>query len=50
MQPNMRYRVEEVAACQDIGRTRTRNLLKLLVNDGKVAKTGTTKMKRYQVR
>ncbi len=50
MQPNMKYKVEEVAVWLGIGRTRTRDLLKLLVNDGKVTETGTTKMKRYQIR
>ena len=32
-----------------IGRTRTRTLLKMLVADGKILETGTTKMKRYQM-
>ena len=50
MQPNVKYKVEEVAAWLGIGRTRTRNLLKLLVSDGKVTETGTTKMKRYEIR
>ncbi len=50
MQPNTKYKVEEVAVWLGIGRTRTRDLLKLLVNDGKVTETGTTKMKRYQIR
>lgn len=50
MQPNMKYKVEEVADWLGIGRTRTRNLLKLLVDDNKVTETGATKMKRYQIR
>lgn len=50
MQPNMKYKVEEVADWLGIGRTRTRNLLKLLVDDNKVTETGMTKMKRYQIR
>ena len=50
MQPNIKYKVEEVAVWLKIGRTRTRNLLKLLVDDGKVIETGTTKMKRYQIK
>lgn len=49
MQPNTKYKVEEVAAWLDVGRTRTRSLLKLLVDDGKVSETGMTKMKRYQI-
>lgn len=49
MQPNIKYKVEEVAVWLDVGRTRTRNLLKLLVDDGKITETGTTKMKRYQI-
>ena len=44
MQPNMKYKVEEVADWLGIGRTRTRNLLKLLVDDNKVTETGMTKM------
>lgn len=39
----MKYKVEEVAVWLGIGRTRTRSLLKLLVNDGKVAETGMKK-------
>ena len=49
MQPNIKYKVEEVAVWLDVGRTRTRNILKLLVDDGKIIATGTTKMKRYQI-
>ncbi len=49
MQPNIKYKVEEVAVWLEVGRTRTRNLLKLLVDDGKIVETGTTKMKRYQI-
>ena len=49
MQPNIKYKVEEVAVWLDVGRTRSRNLLKLLVDDGKIIETGTTKMKRYQI-
>ena len=49
MQPNIKYKVEEVAVWLDVGRTRARTLLKLLVDDGKIIETGTTKMKRYQI-
>ncbi len=49
MQPNIKYKVEEVAVWLAVGRTRSRNLLKLLVDDGKIIETGTTKMKRYQI-
>ena len=49
MQPNIKYKVEEVAVWLNVGRTRTRNLLKLLVDDGKITETGSTKMKRYQI-
>lgn len=31
----------------NVGRTRVRTLLKLLVADGKISETGATKMKRY---
>lgn len=47
MQPDMEYKVAEVAEWLVIGRTRT--LLKMLVADGKILETGTTKMKRYQM-
>lgn len=50
MQPNIKYKVEEVAVWLAVGRTRTRNLLKLLVDDGMVIESGTTKMKRYQMK
>ncbi len=49
MQPDMEYKVAEVAEWLVIGRTRTRTLLKMLVADGKILETGTTKMKRYQM-
>ena len=42
-------RVEKVTVWLDVGRTRARNLLKLLVEDGRVAETGTTKKKRYYI-
>ncbi len=49
MEPDKKYKVEEVAVRLHVGRTRARSLLKLLVEDGKVAETGTTKLKRYQI-
>ena len=49
MQPDTKYRVEEAAVWLEIGRTRARNILKLLVEEGRIAETGTTKMKRYQL-
>ncbi len=48
MQPNIKYKVEEVAVWLEVGRTR--NLLKLLVDDGMVIESGTTKIKRYQMK
>ncbi len=48
MQPDMEYKVTEVAQWLDVGRTRARTLLKMLIIDGKILETGTTKMKRYQ--
>ena len=49
MQPDMEYKVTEVAQWLDVGRTRARTLLKMLIIDGKILETGTTKMKRYQI-
>ena len=49
MQPGGKYKVEEVAEWLNVGRTRTRTLLKTLVADGKVSETGATKMKRYSL-
>ncbi len=47
MQPYVEYKVEEAAGWLNVGRTRARTLLKLLVADGKISETGATKMKRY---
>ena len=47
MQPNVEYKVEEAAEWLNVGRTRARTLLKMLVADGKISETGATKMKRY---
>ncbi|MCM1122909.1 MAG: hypothetical protein NC416_10020 [Eubacterium sp.] len=47
MQPDTGYKVEEVAEWLDVGRTRARTLLKILVADRKISETGSTKMKRY---
>lgn len=47
MQPNVEYKVEEVAEWLNVGRTRARTLLKLLVVYGEISETGATKMKRY---
>ncbi len=49
MQPNVEYKVEEAAGWLNVGRTRARTLLKILVIDGKVSEKGATKMKRYQI-
>lgn len=49
MQPDMEYKVTEVAQWLEVGRTRARTLLKMLIIDGKILETGTTKMKRYQM-
>ena len=47
MQLGVEYRVEEAAQWLNVGRTRARTLLKMLVADGKISETGATKMKRY---
>ena len=47
MQPYVEYKVEEAAGWLNVGQTRARTLLKLLVVDGKISETGATKMKRY---
>lgn len=47
MRPDVEYKVEEVAGWLNVGRSRTRTLLKILVADGKISETGATKMKRY---
>lgn len=47
MQPDVEYKVEEVAEWLNVGRTRARTLLKLLVVYGEISETGATKMKRY---
>ena len=49
MQPDVEYKVEEVAEWLGIGRTRARTLVKMLVDDGKISEVGVTKMKRYCV-
>ncbi|MDE5596398.1 MAG: hypothetical protein K2J04_01025, partial [Lachnospiraceae bacterium] len=49
MQPDVEYKVEEVAEWLNVGRTRARTLLKMLVADGEISETGVTKMKRYCV-
>jgi len=49
MQPEKEYKVEEVADWLDVGRSRARTLLKMLVDDNKVVETGITKMKRYRI-
>ena len=49
MQPNAKYKVEEVAEWMNVGRTRARTLLQMLVADGKISETGVTKMKRYYI-
>ena len=49
MQLNVEYKVEEAAMWLNIGRTRARTLLKMLVADGKISETGATKMKRYRI-
>lgn len=49
MQPEEKYKVEEVAEWLGVGRTRARTLLKMLVADDKILETGATKMKRYQI-
>ena len=48
-QPDSEYKVEEVAEWLNVGRTRARALLKMLVADGEISETGATKMKRYLV-
>ncbi len=50
MQPDSEYKVEEVANWLKVGRTRTRILLKMLVEEGKILETGITKMKRYKAK
>lgn len=50
MQLEKEYKVEEVADWLDVGRTRARTLLKMLVDDNKVIETGITKMKRYRIK
>ncbi len=47
MQLGVEYKVEEAAQWLNVGRTRARTLLKMLVADGKISETGATKMKRY---
>lgn len=47
MQPDIKYKVEDVAEWLDVGRTRARTLLKILVAEGKISETGITKTKRY---
>ena len=47
MQPNVEYKVEEAAMWLNVGQTRARTLLKMLVADGKISETGAAKMKRY---
>ncbi|MCM1542377.1 MAG: putative DNA binding domain-containing protein [Blautia sp.] len=49
MYPNVEYKVEEVAEWLEVGRTRTRTLLKILVAEGRVSETGATKMRRYRI-
>lgn len=48
MQPDSEYKVEEVANWLKVGRTRI--LLKMLVEEGKILETGITKMKRYKAK
>ena len=50
MQPDSEYKIEEVADWLKVGRTRTRILLKMLVEEGKILETGITKMKRYKAK
>lgn len=50
MQPEKEYKVEEVADWLEVGRTRARTLLKMLVDNGEILETGITKMKRYRLR
>ena len=42
MQPNVEYKVEEAAGWLNVGRTRARTLLKMLVIDGKISEKGAT--------
>lgn len=50
MQPDTEYKVEEVSEWLNVGRSRTRTLLKTLVLEGTILETGVTKMKRYKRR
>ena len=49
MQPDVEYKVEEVAEWLNVGRTRARTLLKMLVDNGEISETGVTKIKRYYI-
>ena len=49
MQPDVEYKVDEAAEWLNVGRTRARTLLKMLVADGEISETGATKRKRYRV-
>lgn len=49
MQPDLEYKVEDAAQWLEVGRTRARNLLKMLVDDGEIMETGATKMRRYKL-
>lgn len=49
MQPDVEYKVDETAEWLNVGRTRARTLLKMLVADGEISETGATKRKRYRV-
>ena len=42
MPPDGEYKVEKVAEWLNVGRTRARALLKMLVADGKISETGVT--------
>lgn len=49
MQQDIEYKVEDVAEWLNVGWTRARILLKMLVADGKLSETGVMKIKRYYV-
>lgn len=50
MQPEEEYKVDEISEWLNIGRTRARTLLKILVMNDKILETGITKSKRYSIK